>query len=340
MKFIIRKKIRSMLLLILLISLIGNTTACNSSENKDSFNESNSNSNEESTDSNHTENKNNDTINNTDDEDTKQTIALTMNKENYPKVDGSTATIPLSAAVYRYATGATKEEADANIVHTKTTNSYLSLINGEVDLLIVYEPSQTVYETLETTSVKLNMKPIGLDAFVFLANESNPVTSLTQEEIIQIYSGKITNWSKVGGNDKEIIAFQRPDDSGSQTLMKKLVMKDIDMIEAPSTMKPTGMDEIITAIAEYNNNSNALGYSVFYYTQNMYNQPGLRYMPVNGIEPTSETIQEGEYPYINEFYAVIREDEPAASNAHKIFDWLTSTEGKTLIQELGYIPVK
>ncbi len=267
-------------------------------------------------------------------------IAGTMTKETYPSVDGSTATIPLSAAIYRFATGASKEEADAKIVHTKTTNAYLSLISGDSDLLIAYEPSGDVYDALGETNVKLNMKPVGRDALVFLANKTNPVKSLTKEQLIRIYEGKITNWSSAGGPDQKIIAFQRPETSGSQTLMRKLVMKDTPMMEAPGIMKPSEMADLINALADYANESNALGYSVYYYTQNMYNLPDIRYMAVDGIEPDINTIKNNSYPYINEFYTVIREDEPADSNAHKIFDWLTGAEGQNLIEELGYVPVK
>lgn len=265
-------------------------------------------------------------------------IEKSMNKESYPKVDGSTATIPLSLAVYQFATGATKSEAEATIVHTKTTNSYLSLIEGTVDLLIVYEPSKEVNETLSNSTVKLNIKPIGKDALVFITNEANVTNSLTGKEIVDIYSGKITNWKEVGGDDKEIIPFQRPDSSGSQTLMNKLVMKDTKIMDAPYTFKPSSMGEIISSIADYSNENNALGYSVFYYTQNMNNEPLLKYMAVDEIIPSKETIKDGTYPYVNEFYAVIRDDEEPTSNAHIIFDWLTSPEGQILIDELGYVP--
>ncbi|MHB8129973.1 MAG: hypothetical protein ACYDEX_13325, partial [Mobilitalea sp.] len=65
----------------------------------------------------------------------------------------------------------------------------------------------------------------------------------------------------------------------------------------------------------------------------------LKFMKVNGIEPTLQTIYDNSYPYINEFYAVVRKDEPADSNAHKIFDWLTGEDGQTLVKDLGYVPV-
>lgn len=273
-----------------------------------------------------------------DEPNTKSSLADTMTKENYPKVDGSTATLPLSQAVYQLATGASKEEAEADIIHTKTSNSYHRLMNGEVDLAFVYEPSEEVVQSMEESDTKLLMKPIGRDALVFMANASNPVSSLTEEQIVDIYSGKINNWKEVGGEDKEILAFQRPADSGSQTLMQKLVMGDNKMITGPNVISYESMEGILSAMVDYSNEGNTLGYSVYYYAKNMYEMPELKFMAVNGVEPSLESIYDKSYPFINEFYAVIREDEPADSNAHKLFDWITEEEGQSLVKDLGYVP--
>jgi ABC-type phosphate transport system substrate-binding protein len=266
-------------------------------------------------------------------------MANTISKADYPKVDGSTATIPLSEAVYQFVTGASAEEAAADIIHTKTSNSYYRLMNKEVDLLIVYEPSKQVLEDIQSGGYHLNMKPIGKDALVFMANSSNSVDSLTNKQLVDIYSGKLTNWSAVGGEDKAIQAFQRPEDSGSQTLMKKLVMKDVPMMTGSNVISFETMEGILKAMADYNNEGNTLGYSVFYYAKNMYNMPELKFMKVNGVNPSLQTIYDSSYPYINEFYAVIREEEPVNSNARRIFDWLTSEEGQFLVTNLGYVPV-
>ena len=264
-------------------------------------------------------------------------IANTMTKDNFPVIDGSTATIPLSEAVYQVATGASKEEAASVIVHTKTTNAYNRLMKGDADLLIVYEPSEEVKK--EMAKYEIDMKPVGRDALVFMANTSNPVQSLTNQQIIDIYSGKLKNWAEVGGVNKEIIAFQRPDNSGSQTLMQKLVMKDIPMMKGPNVISFETMEGILKAMADYDNEGNTLGYSVFYYAKNMYQLPELRFMKVDGIEPTLKTIYDKTYPYINDFYAVIMKDAPSDSNARRIFDWLTGEEGQQLIKDLGYVPV-
>jgi ABC-type phosphate transport system substrate-binding protein len=266
-------------------------------------------------------------------------LAGLMTKEDYPRVDGSTATIPLSEAVYHLATGATPEEAATDIVHTRTSNSYYRLMNQEVDLLIVYAPSEQVLADIKKDGDRLNIKPIGKDALVFMANAGNPVQTLTQKQLVDIYSGKLTNWAEVGGANKEILAFQRPENSGSQTLMLKLVMGQTPMAIGPNVLYYESMEGILEAMADYNNEGNTLGYSVFYYAQNMYQLPELKFMKVNGVEPSLETIYDNTYPYINEFYAVIRKEEPIDSNAHRIFDWLTGEEGQTLVKDLGYVPV-
>ncbi len=265
-------------------------------------------------------------------------IVGTMTVDTYPVVDGSTATLPLSEAVFMAATGESAEVAAEQVVHTKTTNSYNRLYNGEVDLLIVYEPAQSIVERMQTEP--LCIKPIGLDALVFLANTANPLTSLTMEQLVDIYSGKITNWAEVGGNEKELLAFQRPLGSGSQTLMEKLVMGDIEMTSGDNVFRYSTMSDILEGMLSYNNEDNTLGYSVFYYANNMYFEKDLKLMGVDGVVPSTQTIYDGSYKLKNAFYAVVRTDEPADSNAGKIFDWLTGEAGQQLVLDLGYVPVQ
>ena len=92
-------------------------------------------------------------------------------------------------------------------------------------MLVVYEAPDSVKEELEAANVQLEQKPIGVDALVFIVNEDNPVTDLTQQQLRDIYAGKITNWKDVGGQDLDIVAFQRRSDSGSQTLFQKLLIQ-------------------------------------------------------------------------------------------------------------------
>ncbi len=265
-------------------------------------------------------------------------IVGTMTVDTYPVVDGSTATLPLSEAVFMAATGESAEVAAEQVIHTKTTNSYNRLYNGEVDLLIVYEPAETIVERMKTEP--LCIKPIGLDALVFLANTANPLESLTVEQLVDIYSGKVADWAEVGGPDKELLAFQRPVGSGSQTLMQKLVMGDVEMVSGDNVFRYSTMSDILEGMLSYNNEDNTLGYSVFYYANNMYFEKDLKLMGVDGVIPSTQTIYDGSYKLTNAFYAVVRTDEPADSNAKKLFDWMTGEAGQQLVLDLGYVPVQ
>ena len=162
-----------------------------------------------------------------------------IGKEDFPRIDGSTATIPLSQAIYRLAADATEREAERLIRHDKTTQAYLKLIRDQgTDLVIAYEPGESVKKRLKEEGDNLIIKPIGRDALVFMANQGNPVNSLTGRQVIDIYSGNITNWKTVGGSSQAIRAFQRPVDSGSQNLMEKLVMKGTAMVKLKIIGKP------------------------------------------------------------------------------------------------------
>jgi ABC-type phosphate transport system substrate-binding protein len=260
-----------------------------------------------------------------------------IDQGNYPIVDGSTATLPLSQSLYAQVTGVDMEEATRRIVHSKTTASYHNLIEGKADLLIVGEANDDTVEAAKEQGVNLLSAPIALDAFVFMVNEDNPVKSLTLDQIVDIYAGNVTNWSQVGGSDQPIVAFQRNEGAGSQTLMEEMVMKDTPMVEAPS-MVATTMMSMLTAIASYNNMENAIGYSVFYYAGLMEQTPGLRFMGVEGQVPSAQTISDGSYPLISRYYAVIREDEPKDSPARRLYDYLRSPKGQQLVQSDGYVP--
>lgn len=259
--------------------------------------------------------------------------------DEFPKIDGSTATLPLSYALMQTSTGVDEATAKLNTHHNKTTESFYSLVNGEADLLLVYEPSQDAYDVAKDAGVELTILPIGLDAPVFLINDQNPISSLTKEQVVGIYSGQYTNWQQLGGEDLPIIAYQRVENSGSQVMVKAQVMKDVAMVDAPRELRPSEMGELIDCIAAYRNTANSIGYSVYFYVNNMYMQDGVKLLQIDGVAPTNETIADGSYPYCQPFYAVIRADEPESSPARQLMNWLTTDEGQTLVESCNYVSV-
>lgn len=258
--------------------------------------------------------------------------------ETLPRFDGSTANIPLISLVIQRLTGVSAAEADNAVNVTTTPNAYRALIAGETDLLLVYEANSTVKEEVEESGVALESHPIGRDALVFFTNDSNPVTSLTTGQLRDIYTGKVTNWKQVGGKDVEIVAYQRTEESGSQALMRKYVMGDRKMAKAPSELITDDMGGIIEGVSDYANTGNALGYSVYYYLANMYAVEGIRMLGIGGVMPSHETIASGDYPFVNDFFVIIRADEPAGSPARQVMEWLLSPAGAQTVADAGYVP--
>lgn len=262
-------------------------------------------------------------------------------KINYPRVDGSTANIPMMAQIRSSYLGEDITESQNNSLNVTTTDyAWRNLLEGNNDLLLVYEPSLETKKIIDESPVKLKVTPIGVDALVFIVNQKNTVKNLTTEEIRDIYSGKITNWKELGGEDATIEAYQRVLNSGSQTLFLNLVMKDVKPVDAPIKYRIEGMDGLIETLASYNNTGNALGYSVFYYAKKMYSVPGLELISVDGIMPSDETIGNAEYPFLNQYYLVIREDTPQDSETMKLYNYILSDKGREDMKKAGYIPIK
>ncbi len=267
-------------------------------------------------------------------------VSLQLAVEDYPAMDGSTANLPMMAEVMSGVCGISLEEAENLTGCTKTSNAWYNITNGVADILLVYEAAEETKAEVEASGVELEITPLGRDALVFINNEKNPVNNLSQQQLVDIYTGRITNWKEVGGEDQDIIAYQRKETSGSQSLFLKLLMQGQQPMEAPQELKPSAMDMLIDELARYNNEGNALGYSVFYYASYMYQQPGLKMLAVDGVMPSDTTIVDGSYPLLNEYYVVIRANEPSDSPARQLRDWLLSEEGKAAIEKAGYIPVQ
>ncbi len=257
-----------------------------------------------------------------------------------PRIDGSTANIPLISLVIQRLTGVPAAVADNAVKTTGTPQAYQNLVSGETDLLLVYEADSDTKRLITESGTKLEYHPIGRDALVFFTNSSNPVKSLTTAQYKDIYTGKLTNWKQVGGKDATIIGYQRPEASGSQALFRKYVVGNAKLAKAPADRISGEMGEIIDGVASYANSGNALGYSVYYYLANMYAVDGITMLGVGGVQPSKQTLADGSYPYTNDFFAVIRADEPAGSPARTVLAWLLSADGSKAVADAGYVPAK
>ena len=264
---------------------------------------------------------------------------VSFTRENFPRLDGSTATAPLGRAIAAVLLGESEDEVSDLINFSRTTESYRELMRGNRDLVIAAEPNEAVFDEMKEAGFEIEMEPFAMDALVFMVNAGNPVESLTLEQLRGIYTGEITNWSEVGGEDAEIVAFQRNAESGSQVLMEKLVMDGTEMIDPPEGYMLSSMGGLMDAVKSYDNSSNAIGYSVYYYAHDMQMADGLKLLKVDGVEPDAETIGSGEYPFLNPYYVAIDAAEPENSMTRVLFDWILGPDGQKLVDMQGYVAV-
>lgn len=265
--------------------------------------------------------------------------SVTFTRDNMPRLDGSTSTVPLALAVCAEVLGESREDVQDLVHFNKTTTAYFNLLEGNADMLIVGEANDDVMARKKELNFEWEKQPFATDAFVFVVNEDNPVDSITVEQARDIYSGKITNWSELGGEDRPITALQRNEGAGSQTLMEKLVMQGTPMMDAPTEYIVTTMGQLMEAVKSFDGSPSAIGYSVYYYAEEMKMAQGLKLLRLEGVEPNPDTIRSETYPLVNPKYIVIPAGEPKNAPNRVLFDWLLSEEGQTLIAKEGYVSI-
>lgn len=259
--------------------------------------------------------------------------------EDYPRVDASLAIHPLVDAIA--ANFLCVDESSLNYEYTtgRSSDVYHNLIDGKVDVIFAAEISPEDEAYAAQKGVELKIIPATASAFVFIVNAENPVDGVTFEQLQDIYTGDITNWAELGGADAEIIPYQRPTGSGSQTAMLSLVMKDKKIMEPPTTQLRMEMGELVDAIADYDNAADAIGYSYFYYVNTMYKRDTIKMLAVDGVAPSIESIKSGEYPIFTNGFIVLRADEPEDSPASRWVEAVLGKRGSRIIEQAGYVPV-
>ena len=267
-------------------------------------------------------------------------ISLKIEKGDWPVVDGALACLPFYEQTAAILMDISLDEAREMILTNNTPASFREIAEGKVDLIFCLHASADQEAYAKENGVTLEYTPFANDAFVFFVNKDNPVDSLTMEQLKDIYAGKITNWKEVGGNDEEIIAYQRNEGSGSQTGLYQYVIDKDDVMDPVTERRIGDMGGIIDAVAYYDNAKGALGYSYLYFVTNQHFDEDIKLLKINGFAPDKANIQSGDYPMVTQYCCVINKDEPEGSTVRKIIDWCTGEQGQQLAEELYYVPVK
>ena len=255
-----------------------------------------------------------------------------------PILDGATALFPVYAA-FAYAIFDRNSFSPDHLLATNTRNAFEALIAGERDIIFVASASERLAAAKEA-GIELYFTPIGYEAFVFVVGRENPIENITYQQIRNIYSGKTARWRTLGWPEGgSIIAFMRPEGSGSQTglqaIMGSLPVKapqplpDASLVGTNSLMNQAGV--------WWQGAQPAIGYSFRFFATTMYANPDVKVLSVDGIAPSIENIQNGSYPFVANFYAVT--NGAPSGNTRAFIDWILSPQGQWIIEEIGYVPL-
>ncbi|CAN5485494.1 PstS family phosphate ABC transporter substrate-binding protein [soil metagenome] len=226
-------------------------------------------------------------------------------------------------------------EAAITIVGGGSGVGITALMDGTTDIAMSSRPLK-MEEKVKFEEKKLNLKEviIAMDALTVIVNPKNKISKLTQQQISDIYTGKINNWKEVGGADMKIIAYSRETSSGTYEFFKEHVMDKKNYAATVLNMPATGA--IVQSVGQ---TEGAIGYIGLAYETKEVKQLAVSYD--NGktfVEPGITAAQDGTYPISRPLYFYYSADKE--SSVKPLVDYILSDEGQKGVLETGYVPLK
>ncbi len=180
----------------------------------------------------------------------------------------------------------------------------------------------------EISKYGLHLFKWAIDGVGVIVHPSNKVRSLTQEQVKDIYAGKISNWKEVGGNDKQINLYSREETSGTREVFWKAALKEGAIAANANTIASNGAMKATVSQDPF-----GIGYiSVGHIDES------VAAVAFDSITPSSQTVKEGKYAIARGLYSTTK-GEPAGLT-RKFLDYLFTAEGQQIVVEQGFIPVQ
>ena len=170
---------------------------------------------------------------------------------------------------------------------------------------------------------------IAFDGMAVITSKNNNINSLTLGQIKDIYTGKITNWKEVRGNDSQIVVVSREDGSGTRDAFQEIVGYTSEELFKEAIIGD-GSGNIKTTVA---GNDHAIGFISFEYIDDSVNA-----VKIDNISPTAENVKSGKYKLSRPFLLVYKE-ENLKENGNKLIDFILSEEGQNTVKESGLIRI-
>jgi phosphate transport system substrate-binding protein len=215
-----------------------------------------------------------------------------------------------------------------------------ALVNGTADIA---NASRAINNDEIAQASKNGFKPlefvVARDAIAVIVNPENPVSRLSLPQLSKIYSGQITNWREVGGEDRPIVLLSRETNSGTHVYFLQNVLRlgkaDDKTLFSPDTLLMPSSEGIS---AEVRQNPNAIGYDGLGYVT-----PDMKTIAValkDGgpyVLPSIATVNDKTYPIARDLY-MYTHGEPVGA-VKDYLDWIMAAEAQRVVAELGFVPI-
>jgi phosphate transport system substrate-binding protein len=211
-----------------------------------------------------------------------------------------------------------------------STTGIAAIIDGTAEIGMSSRRAKSS-EVGAASSKGKHMKPtvVAYDGIAVIVNSANPIKGLTKKQVEQIFTGDVTDWSAVGGSGGKISIYTRNTSSGTYSDFKELAMKKRDY--AGGSQKMAGNEQIA---AEVGKNPSGIGYVGLAYTK----AGGVKVMPIDGVTPSTKTVQAHSYPYARPTFYYTNGD--PSGLAKEFLDFTIGPSGQRTVAQVGFVPIK
>lgn len=231
-------------------------------------------------------------------------------------------------------------DVDISVTGGGTGTGIAAMLNGTVDIA---NASRAMKDEEIASAKEKGQSPneftVAGDAIAIIVNPSNPVTELTLQQLSDMYTGKITNWQQVGGEDRPVVLLSRESNSGTYVYFLEHVVRlgdsKSELLFSPDTLLMPSSEGIG---AEVRQNPNVIGYDGLGYVT-----PDMKTLAVAGadgepyVQPSKETVLDGSYPIARPLFMYTPVEATGAIRDY--LDWIL-TDGQAVVAELGFVPIK
>ena len=244
-------------------------------------------------------------------------------------VDGSTTVGPIAKAFAEYFMAA-NPDINVTVSESGSGNGAKSHVNQTCDVAAMSRPMKdSEFGAAAGKGIQPVAHVVALDGLPILVHPSNPVGNLTVEQVRMIFKGEISNWKEVGGPDRDIVTISRDTNSGTYETFAKLVMNKEKIGDKCEYVGSNG------AIRQrVQSTPAAIGYAGLGFVDKT-----VKALNVNGVYPSLETVQSGEYPVARPLFLYTNTYPNMGSSLYQYINIYLTADGQEIVEEIGFVPV-